>query len=471
MSGGEVLAHWLETIGGGSAGPLRLLVAAPRPTGPPASVRAKPPVTAPQELGDITTQYLDAIGRVPLLSAADEQALGASIELEHRLTVIQSELRASREPSAAALVVAIYRRLEAALPLLSVIDEAAGNMPVAAAPPITRLQERAVRLAIDGPIDAVLIERGAARLGIAAGESEALFVDLSVLSKMLPASTLEALWPLARESVGPQGLTPSLVERLGVIAAAQAHWAGIREVANRARERFVEANLRLVVAMARRSLNRGLPLLDLAQEGNLGLIQAVNRFDHRRGFKFSTYATWWIRQAIQRGIAGRARTVRSPISAADSVVRMARVRAQLTNRFGREPEPHELADALGIDMVHLRELDEHAMDAISLDVVVGDEDSTLKEFLEDSRIPPPLEELTRQEFREEVRHGLEMLSPRERGILELRFGFVDDRVHTLEEAGREYGITRERTRQIEREALEKLRANGYLRTLIQEPDR
>ncbi|MSQ28088.1 MAG: sigma-70 family RNA polymerase sigma factor, partial [Dehalococcoidia bacterium] len=168
-----------------------------------------------------------------------------------------------------------------------------------------------------------------------------------------------------------------MLEQRGIIAAAQAHWFGIREAANRARERFVEANLRLVVAMARRSLNRGLPLLGLAQEGILGLIQAVNRFDHRRGFKFSTYATWWIGQAIQRGIAGRARTVRLPISVADAVDRMARVRAQLTNHFGREPEPNELAEVLGIDMVQLRELDEHAMDAISLDVVVGDEDSTL----------------------------------------------------------------------------------------------
>ncbi len=471
MAADGVFVRWLETLGVSDASPLRLLAAAPRAAGAAPSVRAKPSAVAPDDLGDITTQYLDAIGRVPLLSADDEKALGASIELERRLAAFESELRKQQETSATALALTIYRRLEAALPLLAVIDAARGAKALDAGPNSSRLQDRAVRLAIDGPIDPLLVEAGAAHLGIAATECEALSVDLSICSRLLPAIVIDALWSLAQAAGGGDNLMPDAMDGTGMIAAAQAHWRAIRETANRAREGFVEANLRLVVAMARRSLNRGLPLLDLAQEGNLGLIQAVNRFDHRRGFKFSTYATWWIRQAIQRGIAGRARTVRLPISVADAVDRMARTRAQLTNNLGREPEPWELADALGMDIAQLRDIEEHAMDAVSLDAVVGDDDSTLKEFLEDSRIPPPLEQLTREEFRDEVRHGLEMLTARERGILELRFGFVDDRVHTLEEVGREYGITRERTRQIEREALAKLRANGYLRTLVDEPNR
>jgi len=226
----------------------------------------------------------------------------------------------------------------------------------------------------------------------------------------------------------------------------------------RARSEFIEANLRLVVSIARRYQGFGLLLLDLIQDGNLGLLRAVEKYDWRRGFKFSTYATWWIRQGITRGLADRSRTIRLPVHVADVINRLRRAETDLITQLGREPTNDELARALGIDADQLEWLRHSTLETISLSAPLGeDSDAELHDFLEDSACMQPLDEAVRVKTAEELRDLLGTLSDREKRILELRFGLTGGECYTLEQVGKEFGLTRERIRQIEAKALAKLR--------------
>ena len=225
-----------------------------------------------------------------------------------------------------------------------------------------------------------------------------------------------------------------------------------------ARERLVATNLRLVVSVAKRFANRGVPLLDLIQEGNLGLLKAVDRFDPERGYRFSTYATWWIRQAVARGISSQGRAVRLPVHAGEALHRALSEAARLRQSLGREPSPDEIASVLGLSAAQVARIMSAAIDSVSLDSPVGTaEDSSLGDVIADTCQPRPDEEAIRRLARVEIEAMLEALPTRERDVLRLRYGFADDRPHTLEEVARALCCTRERVRQIEKASLTRLR--------------
>ena len=276
------------------------------------------------------------------------------------------------------------------------------------------------------------------------------------------------------ESDAPLDPVQMYLKEIGKISFVTAEQE--RELAKRiengdeeAKKRLARANLRLVVSIAKKYVGRSpnLTLLDLIQEGNLGLFRAVEKFDWRRGYKFSTYATWWIRQAITRALADQARTIRIPVHMIETISRYTQVRRRLLQDLGREPLAEEIAAEMGLEVDKVRHIQRISQETVSLETPVGedDEDSVLAEFVEDEKVPPPSVDAARTLLRERLQEILDDLAPREQKILALRFGLEDGVTHTLEEVGAEFGVTRERIRQIEAKALEKIREHRSLKKL------
>jgi RNA polymerase primary sigma factor len=292
-------------------------------------------------------------------------------------------------------------------------------------------------------------------LGIAVGDDEDAEQDIEVAVHVgaiaiSDASTMDDPVRMYLREIGRVNLLTAEQE----VQLAQA----IEKGSLAAKDRLIEANLRLVVSVAKKYMNRGIPFLDLIQEGNLGLMRAVQKFDHHRGFKFSTYATWWIRQAITRSIADQARTIRVPVHMVEAINRLVRVERRLTQELGREPTTVEVAEELGVTPDKVEETRRVSLDPISLDMPVGEEDdSRFQDFLPDKNAVKPEDGAAASMLGIELEDALGSLTPRERRVIQLRFGLIDGHQRTLEEVGKRFGVTRERIRQIEAKALRKLR--------------
>jgi RNA polymerase primary sigma factor len=411
-------------------------------------------------IDDPVRMYLREIGRVTLLTAADERRLAKQIVGSKHLEKRENELAdaASRPVRATDVIRKMVERISEAIPLIDVlVAEAELDTKITLS---TLVYDEKMRASVDGMLDIERMEALAPELGLEPEKVGPAIVQLSLDSRLLPPEAIEALGPdvLIRDLKDVLDDADISVRLESLELVSRSHINELRKAGNKAQKHLAEANLRLVVSVAKKYIGRGMSLLDLIQEGNIGLIRAVEKFDYRRGYKFSTYATWWIRQAITRAIADQARTIRIPVHMVETINKLMRVSRRLVQEYGREPTTQEIADGMEVTAERVREILKVSQEPVSLETPIGEEeDSHLGDFIEDKSAPAPADAATFQILRDQMAGVLDTLSDRERRVLQLRFGLEDGRSRTLEEVGRDFGVTRERIRQIEAKALRKLR--------------
>ncbi len=430
----------------------------------------KPRREAESATEDLVGVYLGESGETPLLDARQEKELAKRMEEGRHLSRLENEHRSRlrRNPSPMELLMSLLERFWRARDVFQALTGCLGLEPMASVADAVCSSD--VRLAVDGSIDDQLIADIARALGHRSDQVRQALIDISRDTRLVPWRLLSGPGSAtSMEGFGRAIHSPDFGDRLEEIRPELvAHFGRIRDQAEEAADELTRANLRLVISVAKKQVASGLPFLDLIQEGNIGLMQAVQRFDHRRGHKFSTYATWWIRQAVGRAVADQLRTIRLPVHVAESVGRLNRAREHLSKQLSREPTVDEIAAEMGVSPRRVDELLQAvSREPVSLETPVGEgeEGSELGDFIEDQRTPTPSEEVTDRLLKEQVRDVLGTLTPRERRVIELRYGLTDGQGRTLDEVGAEIGVTRERVRQIQVKALQKLRQSGYRRQL------